>query len=144
TAARCSSGRGPTDHTCQVSRATRGGGPYPEVVTPTLVIPTTGLTSLRFPADPKKDVSPKLKMPPSEATSQYPLPSGVHAIPTTGCFSCRLPVDPKNWASPKLKMPPSEATNQYPLPSGVAAIPTMGWFSCRLPVDPKNLATPKL
>ena len=51
-------------------------------------------------------------MPPSEATSQYPPPSGVTAIATTGLFSPWLPVLPWNWASPKLKMPPSEATSQ--------------------------------
>ena len=33
-------------------------------------------------------------MPPSEATSQYPLPSGVEAMPTTGLLSAMLPVDP--------------------------------------------------
>ena len=33
-------------------------------------------------------------MPPSEATSQYPPPSGVDAMPTTGLFNRSAPVDP--------------------------------------------------
>ena len=44
--------------------------------------------------------SPKLKMPPSEATSQYPPPSGVAAMPTIGAFSGLPPCDPKKPASP--------------------------------------------
>src|SRR5664280_987349 len=83
-------------------------------------------------------------MPPSEATSQYPLPSGVDAIPTTGLWRVRAPVEPKNAASPKLKMPPSDATSQYPLPSGVDAIPTTGLWRVRAPVEPKNAASPML
>ena len=51
-------------------------------------------------------------MPPSAATSQYPLPEGVAAMPTMGWSRCSDPVDPKNGASPKEKMPPSEATSQ--------------------------------
>ena len=51
-------------------------------------------------------------MPPSEATSQYPSPSGVAAMPTIGLFSGWPPIDPWKAASPKLKMPPSEATSQ--------------------------------
>ena len=39
-------------------------------------------------------------MPPSEATSQYPPPSGVAAMPTTGLLRSMLPVLPKNCASP--------------------------------------------
>ena len=39
------------------------------------------------PVDPKKEASPKLKMPPSEATSQYPCPDGVAASPTMGALS---------------------------------------------------------
>ncbi len=49
---------------------------------------------------PKKCASPYEKIPPSEATSQYPPPSGVDAIPTTGLFSTMLPVLPKKVASP--------------------------------------------
>jgi hypothetical protein len=41
------------------------------------------------PVDPKKVASPKLKMPPSDATSQYPSPDGVAAIPTIGALSVR-------------------------------------------------------
>ena len=39
-------------------------------------------------------------MPPSEATSQYPPPSGVAAMPTIGLLSAMPPADPKNAASP--------------------------------------------
>jgi hypothetical protein len=45
-------------------------------------------------ADPRNGASPKLKTPPSEATSQYPFPSEVAAIPTTGWFRCAPPMDP--------------------------------------------------
>ena len=62
--------------------------------------------------DPAYSASPKVKMPPSEDISQYPLPSGVAAIATTGALRCWLPIDPANSASPKLKMPPSDATSQ--------------------------------
>ncbi len=51
-------------------------------------------------------------MPPSEATSQYPPPSGVGVIPTMGLLRVIPPVEPWNEASPKAKMPPSEATSQ--------------------------------
>ena len=33
-------------------------------------------------------------MPPSEATSQYPPPSGVGVMPTIGTLRCVPPVDP--------------------------------------------------
>ncbi len=33
-------------------------------------------------------------MPPSEATSQYPPPSGVAAIPTIGLFNGMAPAEP--------------------------------------------------
>jgi hypothetical protein len=49
-------------------------------------------------------------MPPSEATSQYPEPSGSGAIDTMGWLSRRLPVEPAKRASPKVKMPPSDPT----------------------------------
>ncbi len=37
-------------------------------------IPTIGLLRWIAPVDPKNRASPKLKMPPSDATSQYPFP----------------------------------------------------------------------
>ncbi len=64
------------------------------------------------PVEPRKDASPKLKMPPSDATSQYPAPDGVAAMPTMGWLRRSAPVEPRKAASPKLKMPPSEATSQ--------------------------------
>src|SRR5919202_805499 len=45
-------------------------------------IPTMGRLSGRPPMDPRKVASPKAKMPPSEATNQYPWPVAVGAIPT--------------------------------------------------------------
>jgi hypothetical protein len=45
-------------------------------------------------AEPENTASPKVKIPESAATSQYPLPSGVGVMPTIGLFSVRLPVDP--------------------------------------------------
>ena len=51
-------------------------------------------------------------MPPSDATSQYPPPSGVGAMPTIGLLSGMPPVEPQNGASPNVKMPPSDATSQ--------------------------------
>ncbi len=79
-------------------------------------IPTMGWLRRIAPVEPKNRASPKAKMPPSEATSQYPPPPRVGAMPTIGWFSLSAPVDPAKWASPNEKIPPSEATSQYPLP----------------------------
>ena len=76
------------------------------------VIPVIGLLSFTAPVDPWNAASPKEKMPPSEATSQYPWPDGVAAMPTMGRLSFRSPVEPKKPASPKAKIPPSDATIQ--------------------------------
>ena len=54
--------------------------------------------------EPKNCASPKVKMPPSEATSQYPLVLGVAAMPTTGLLSVMPPVLPQKLASPKSKI----------------------------------------
>ena len=89
-------------------------------------MPTMGLLRRIDPVEPKNLALPKVKIPPSVATSQYPLPSGVDAIPTIGLLSLIDPAEPKNLALPKLKIPPSEATSQYPLPGllpGGAATP---------------------
>ena len=86
--------------------------------------------------DPRKVAFPKENTPPSEATNQYPPPSGVAAMPTMGVLSGMPPVEPWKAASPKANTPPSEATNQYPPPSGVAAMPTMGLLSAMPPVEP--------
>ena len=75
-------------------------------------MPTTGLFRTIPPVDPKNLASPKVNTPPSDATNQYPPPSGVAAMPTTGLFRTIPPVDPKNLASPKVNTPPSAATNQ--------------------------------
>ena len=44
--------------------------------------------------EPWKAASPKLKIPPSEATSQYPSPSAVAAMPTIGLFRGWPPMEP--------------------------------------------------
>ncbi len=46
------------------------------------------------PVEPKKRASPKVKIPPSDATSQYPAASGVKVMPTIGAFSRMPPSDP--------------------------------------------------
>ncbi|MND00247.1 hypothetical protein D3C83_187910 [compost metagenome] len=46
------------------------------------------------PVEPKNRASPKLKIPPSVATIQYPFRDGVAAMPTTGWFSARPPAEP--------------------------------------------------
>src|SRR6266550_7403371 len=89
-------------------------------------MPTMGLLRRIDPVEPKNLALPKAKIPPSVATSQYPLPSAVPAMPTMGLFNLIDPVEPRNLALPKLKIPPSEATSQYPLPGllpGGAATP---------------------
>ena len=50
-------------------------------------MPTMGLLRLMPPADPKNPADPKLKMPPSDATSQYPPSLPLCAMPTMGLFS---------------------------------------------------------
>ena len=70
-----------------------------------------GLFRRSDPVEPKKPASPKLKMPPSEATSQYPPPSGVAAMPTIGELSGPLS-DPRSWAEPKEATVPFASTSQ--------------------------------
>ncbi len=98
-------------------------------------MPTMGALSAWPPREPKKPASPKSKMPPSEATSQYPPPSGLAAMPTIGALSGVPPMEPKKPAFPKSKMPPSDATIQYP-PAGSAAPPTTGRCSDTSKVSP--------
>ena len=50
-------------------------------------MPTMGALRCMPPVEPKNEASPKLKMPPSAATSQYPCPDGVAAMLTTGALS---------------------------------------------------------
>ncbi len=75
--------------------------------------------------------SPKLKMPPSEATSQYPFPVSVGVMATTGRCSGVAPMEPWKAAVPNEKMPPSDPTSQYPWEAS--------WTGklCGLPVAPK-------
>ena len=75
-------------------------------------MPTIGLFRCWPPMEPKKPASPKLKMPPSDATSQYPLVLGVTPMPTTGWLRRMLPVLPQKLASPKSNTPPSLAAKR--------------------------------
>ena len=74
-------------------------------------MPTMGRFSGLAPMEPRNAASPKAKIPPSEATSQYPAPLAVGVMPTMGFTNCSAPVEPSNGA-PKAKMPPSDAVNQ--------------------------------
>ena len=56
--------------------------------------------------------SPKLKIPPSDATSQYPFPVKVGVMATTGRCRGVPPMDPWKAAVPNEKMPPSDPTSQ--------------------------------
>src|SRR5260370_701550 len=46
--------------------------------------PTAAFLKGPHPAEPANAASPKANIPPSEAATQYPRPSGVRAMPTTG------------------------------------------------------------
>ena len=75
-------------------------------------------------------------MPPSDATSQYPPPSGVAAMPTMGLFSRMLP-----GAAVELGVAEAEDAavgGHLPVPRRVVrrAMPTIGWFSRMPPVLP--------
>src|ERR1700722_13436927 len=52
------------------------------------------------PVDPKNPASPKLKIPPSAATIQYPSPLGEGAMPTTGAAGLLRAFTPRE-APPK-------------------------------------------
>src|ERR1700685_4160951 len=73
--------------------------------------------------DPRKVAFPKENTPPSEATNQYPPPSGVAAMPTMGLLSAMPPVEPWNCAFPKENTPPSVAVIHNPCPwlGGIAS-----------------------
>jgi len=73
---------------------------------------TIGLAGGLDPSDPSKAASPNAKIPPSDATSQYPRPSWVGAMPTIGSLRWWEPIDPSKDASPNAKIPPSDATIQ--------------------------------
>src|SRR2546429_240973 len=90
-------------------------------------MPTIGLLSESAPVEPKKPASPKAKMPPSDATSQYPLPVGVAASPTIGRLRARLPVDPRKVAAETMgvaKEGRSGVPQQFPSLHGVASVST--------------------
>src|SRR5688572_18061440 len=89
-------------------------------------MPTIGSLSLMAPVEPKNLASPKEKMPPSRATSQYPLPVGVAAMPTIGWASALPAIEPKLPASPWAYTEPSAAAIQVPEPFALEAIDTTG------------------
>src|SRR5437016_9753676 len=53
-------------------------------------------------------------MPPSEATNQYPVLSGLAAMATICFWRGTFPIEPWKPAVPKLKMPPSRPRSQKP------------------------------
>ena len=65
-------------------------------------------------------------MPPSEATSQYPSPSGVGAMPTIGGVQVQRTGRAPELASPKRRCRHRRQRASSPEPSGVVATPTMG------------------
>ena len=71
-----------------------GGGEPVAVAVGLAAMPTIGWLRRMPPVDPRKRASPKLKMPPSVATSQYPLPDGVAAMSTTARFNTMRAADP--------------------------------------------------
>src|SRR5256885_11256957 len=89
-------------------------------------MPVIGLLRCRPPRDPRKSAS-KAKMPPSEATSQYPTPSGSGTTDCTGAFSLRPPIEPRNAASPKVRS--EEHTSELQSPCNLV---------CRLLLEKKN------
>ena len=106
------------------------------------LIPTIGADRTVPPSEPRNG-APKANTPPSDPTSQYPVPSGEAAMPTIGAARVRPPNEPRNTASPKANTPPSDPTSQYPLPSGEAAMPTIGAARVRRASEPRNTASPK-
>src|SRR5438445_12910062 len=76
----------------EMSRPWAPGGYVPKSKVAAMV--TTGARRGVLPSEPANGASPKVKMPPSEATSQYPFPLGVAAICTIGWLSRIPPVEP--------------------------------------------------
>ena len=70
-------------------------------------MPTTGWFRGWPPIEPENRASPKAKMPPSAATSQYPPPVAVAAMPTTGWDRSRAEASPAAGASPSAATVPS-------------------------------------
>src|SRR5436190_30612 len=71
-------------------------------------MPTIGWASLMLPVEPLKCASPKAKIPPSVATSQYPLPVGVVVMPTIGLASLMLPIERSKGRALELRVPEGE------------------------------------
>ena len=74
-------------------------------------MPTMGAFRCMLPVEPWKLALPKLKIPPSDPTSQYPLPPDVAAIATIGALRCWPPMEPRK-GSQNENRPPSEATRR--------------------------------
>ena len=82
-------------------------------------------------------------MPPSEATSQYPPPSGVAAMPTMGLLRGMAPAEPKKRGVAVIEDAAVGGDDPVPLPSWVEAMPTGGAFKVSPPAGPKLPASPK-
>src|SRR5947208_1969802 len=73
-----------------------------------------GAGNVRSPSEPGNGADPNANTPPSDATNQYPPPSGAAATPTTGRFNTRSPNDPKNRAPSTERTPPSAVATHDP------------------------------
>src|SRR5579885_2917916 len=79
----------------------------PRVVQPTAATETIGWAGGWSPREPRNGEEEKSKIPPAQATSQYPDPPAAGTRSSTGAFSFVAPMDPSKPASPKAKIPPS-------------------------------------
>src|SRR5689334_11234911 len=71
-------------------------------------MPTTGADSRRPPTEPWKRAVPPVNTPPSDATAQKPLPSGVDATPTSGAVVCGSRSEARPRAAPNPVTKPAE------------------------------------
>src|SRR5437763_24262 len=95
-------------------------------------MPTISLLSRRLPVEPKKAASPKAKIPPSDATSQEPVPGMASAVLVNRAATCWA-VIPGFTAHTRAAEAdtigvanevPSGVTQQFPSPHGVARVRT--------------------
>ena len=88
------------------------------------------------PIEPSNGALPNENTPPSEATSQYPLPSGVAAIPSTGALRAFVVSPPNGTASAHPMTAPFELVTKNPFPVGVDVIPVHNPTAPVIPVQP--------
>src|SRR3954451_22779096 len=103
-------------------------------------MPTTGWFSRIAPVEPKNAASPKLKMPPSPATNQYPNPLGVDAMPTTGRFNGKPPAGLNAGTPGDGTTRPSAKAVQYPPPGRPATATASDGAAARAGAEPTSSA----